>query len=299
MAYAYTKRRFFFVYILFSFLCIWGCGVKNPIFVSEDFPRKNLIAEIKQFEKKIGYTKDINFHSYDPSDEAIYVCYSTGKFILPRHYSDASMNMDMGKEAGCRIDAKEHDVFFYASQAFSGGFGLQKSLANEKSLERFIMAIFHEDYHEETPPVPPDVGESATTMMGFAVAIDFARERYGEDSLIYKNLLGEPDLCLQSSRIVNRFYEEIKALYGRFHRGEVREPFVVWEKKRLFNALEKECNAIRPWPKTVSPCPPALNNAGLGFDITYTRHFPRMYDMWVRSGKNAKALFDSFKKDLK
>lgn len=208
------------------------------------------------------------------------------------------MKIAKGKKEGCGMDESMWDVFFYPSQAFTGGLGLQKSLTKE-SLERFIMVIFHEDYHEEVPPTPPDVNESATTMMGLAAAIDFARATYGEDSPIYKNLLLEPKLHLQKSLIVNRYYDEIKALYTKFHRGEVSKAFVLWEKKRLFDALEKECNAIRPWPKTISPRLTALNNAGLGFDITYTRHFPRMYDMWMRSGKDAKALFEEFKRNLR
>jgi len=292
-------RRIIIIALFFGILVYTffrSCGFYKARGV-EDFPRKDLIAEIKKFEKQIGYMKDINFHSYNPSEEAYHICYSTGTLNLPNDYTDSALKTTKGKKEGCADNANEEDVFFYKSQAYSGGLGLQRSLA-EAPLERFIVVVFHEDYHEEIHLAHGDKNEAATTMMGMALAIDFAREKYGEDSEMYRNLCLEPALYIQKAIIVNKYYSKLRMLYANFNRFQISKADTLKRKAELLNELQKECIAIRPWPKTFNPCPPALNNAGLAFDITYTRHFPRMYAMWVRCGKDSKKLFDAFQQYL-
>src|SRR5690348_16137747 len=52
------------------------------------------------------------------------------------------------------------------------------------------------------------------------------------------------------------------------------------EKRRLLSALQRDCAAIEPEPRSFNRCTPAANNAGLAFDYTYTRDYPLMYEVY-------------------
>ena len=66
-------------------------------------------------------------------------------------------------------------------------------------------------------------------------------------------------------------------------------------KKALFAALQQECKAIRPKPKSFNPCPGANNHAGIAFDMTYARHCPLLYELFLAQGRDLKATIDAVK----
>ena len=43
-------------------------------------------------------------------------------------------------------------------------------------------------------------------------------------------------------------------------------------------------------------CPAAMNNAGLAFDRTYTRHYPLLHDLYTRLGGDTAALVSTLKR---
>lgn len=294
-------RRIIIIALFFGILAytLFGsCRVHKARGV-EDFPRKDVIAEIKKFEKRMGYRKDENFHPESFLQDAYYICYSTGRFFLP--YTYFGMSVTQGKKGGCNINPLGKDVFVSKVEGIGRNNASTTRFLTDASLERFITVIVHEDYHEEVSPevqLSSDIDEAAATMMGLAGAIDFAREKYGEDSEIYKNLFLEPAFFMQKAVIVNKYYVQLKSLYADFYRFQISEADTLNRKRELFNELQRECGTITPQPKTFNACPAVLNNAGLALDITYTRHFPRMYEAWIHYDKDSKKLFDAFQKHL-
>jgi len=67
-------------------------------------------------------------------------------------------------------------------------------------------------------------------------------------------------------------------------------------KAELFAELERSCAAIAPEPVSFNKCPAAMNNAGLAFDRTYTRHYPMLYDLYTLLGGNPSQLVVTLKR---
>lgn len=287
-------------WVIIGALAFFFCFLPSFVFA---FPREELIKEIKIFEKKIGFTKDIHFHWYDPSQKAIYLCYYTESLKIPLGYGDDKMFFQRADETGCYIDATRYDVYFYKAQAVarSGiGMPITKSLLEEKSFERFISVIFHEDYHEEFPIPFGAIDESSAMIIGLVASIDFAREKFGEDSEVYKNLLREPEFYLQKSLMTNRYFDRFYMMYYEYETGVISKKEVLGQKEKLFAELRSECVSMNRQyeQKTFNFCPSEFNNAGLGFAVTYTRHYPKMYEAYLYYGKNSKKLFEAFQKYL-
>ncbi|PIR69480.1 MAG: hypothetical protein COU47_02800 [Candidatus Niyogibacteria bacterium CG10_big_fil_rev_8_21_14_0_10_46_36] len=282
-----------FAYLLFSY------GTAYAADVSEGSSRDSVLEELKAFERKIGFRKSGRNFQNNSSQDAYYLCYATGKFSLPRTYF--GMSFMRGTEKGCGFDVSENDIFVYRVEAIArNNTPVTRSLL-ESTLERFIFVVFHEDYHEEIPEEArkkPDIDEAAATMMAMAMAIDFARETYGEDSRIYQDLLLEPTLFLQKALIVNKYYEKLDLLYKEYRYSAITEEEATTRKAGFFYLLRNECSSITPPPKTFNQCPNVFNNAGLVLDTAYTRYFPQMYQAWLRHDRNAKKLFEAFQKYL-
>ena len=62
----------------------------------------------------------------------------------------------------------------------------------------------------------------------------------------------------------------LSRVYQSARDGEISTPDALDAKQRLFRALEQECAAIRPEPRSFNKCVSVANNAGLAFDHTYT-----------------------------
>ena len=81
-------------------------------------------------------------------------------------------------------------------------------------------------------------------------------------------------------------------------RGRFRRRRRSLRKKQLFGEIQGECKAITPNPKSFNKCLSANNNAGLAFDMTYAKHYPLMYELYLASGQDLKATVSATKKAL-
>jgi len=84
---------------------------------------------------------------------------------------------------------------------------------------------------------------------------------------VLRRLVNDVDLFLRKSFIVNVYYERVIELYS-------------------------------PEPVSFNKCPAAMNNAGLAFDQTYTRHYPLMHDLYASLGGDTTALVMTLKRML-
>ena len=143
--------------------------------------------------------------------------------------------------------------------------------------------------------MPGRCAEAAATLVGFLTAGEFARQRFGTDSETYRNLAREPELFLHKAHIVNRYFDELGRLYAAVRTGHISRGDALAQKQRAYAALERECGAIAPEPRSFNRCLGANNNAGLAFDATYTKYYPLLYEVYRAHGGNFPATLDKLK----
>ena len=257
--------------------------------------RPELIRAIKRLEKKLGFRRTGNFKTQSDAIAAYYRCYYTGKLELPESYE--GLELRQGTKEGCPVDAGQYDVFFYPIEAVASGKSPVTASLERDSMERFLVVIPHEDFHEtkELQKLPATVTEASSTLIGFLAAGEVARQKLGPDSEVARNLAREPELFLRKAEIVNRYHARLSRLYAEAHSGEVSQPDAVAEKGRLFAEMQQECQAIRPDPRSFNKCLAANNNAGLAFDRTYTRYYPLTYGVFIAHGRDPKTSIDAIK----
>ena len=273
-----------------------SCASRKAVSSSRaSFPRQEIITAIKALEERLGFSETRSFSKSTSKIDAYHRCYYTEKLNLPASYE--GLRVANGDEAGCRIDEDKYDVFFYRIEAVATRKTPVTSALREASLERFMVVVPHEDFHlhRQVRKLPEPIAEAAATLVGFLTAAELAETKFGSGSEIFQNLSREPELFLRKAEIVGAYHARISELYRSVRSGDTTEKRALARKKALFKTLQEECKAIMPKPKSFNPCPGANNNAGLAFDMTYGRHYPLLYDLFLAQGGNLKATIDTVK----
>jgi hypothetical protein len=261
--------------------------------------RKDLVNAVKRLERKLGFRRTKNFHKETTQSAVAYRCYYTSKLELPDSY--AGLGLVQGTKAGCSVNTRKYDVFFYAMDASgSGKTPVSAALAHE-SMERFLVVVPHEDFHanKELRQLPETWGEASATLMGFLTAGEVARQQFGENSEVYQNLQREPELFARKAEIVNRYHAQLSRLYAAARAGQISGDDALEQKQQAFEELREECTAISPEPKSFNRCLAANNNAGLAFDETYTKFYPMMYQLYLAEGREIKPTLDALERTLR
>ncbi len=291
-------RRVAFLAVTFI-LGVNGPGARGEDHVPESATRQqDLISAMKGLEKALGFGRTKNFQSYSDKVTAFHRCYYTGKLELPESYD--GLHLREGNQAGCDIDQENFDVFFYPIEAVANAKSpVTVSLAHD-STERFLVVIPHEDFHEskEFRKLPSTLTEAASTLVGFLTASELARQKFGEDSEVYRNLSRDPELFLRKAEIVNRYHAQLSELYAGARSAKISRPDALALKEEFFRELRQECRAISPDSKSFNKCLAANNNAGLSFDRTYTKYYPLMYNVSMAKGRNLLTTIDAIKRAL-
>jgi hypothetical protein len=300
------SRRGFAAALSVVAMAVTGCAARvaphvarheTPLSASAFSPIE-VIGELKDFGEAMGGHPTENFLSYSPRLVADERCYFTGKLQLPEFYS--RLHVVRENEQRCTSRADTVDVFFYPVQAVASGDETITVSLTEAPVERMLVVVPHEDFHNqaETRKAPTEVAESAATLVGFLTARAFAKERFGEDSMPFRMLAHDVGLFLRKSLIVNAYYERVSELYRSFRDGALTQQQALARKAELFAELQQSCSAIAPEPVSFNKCPAAMNNAGLAFDQTYTRHYPLMHELYTALGEDAPALVAALKRLL-
>ena len=258
-----------------AFACL-GCAAKARLVRSADVPRAELIRSLKDFERETGFEETDNFSQSSSRDYIDYRCYYTGKLKLPSDYYQ--LKLRRGTPRGCPVDDAKYDVFFYRVEAVASGHTPITPSLGKASVERTLVVVPHEDFHNDSriEGWPTAIREAASTLVGFLAAAAFAKKEYGESSPEYLRLSREPGIFLRKAEIVNRHAARLAELYRKSRDGQVARPRALEQKKALFGLLRGECAAL-PDARSFNKHLSALNNAGLAFDLTYTRHYPLLY----------------------
>ena len=250
------------------------------------------IAEIQVFEKKMGFQETKNFRTESARQHAYFLCYSTGLLQLPDSYE--GLRLTPATEAGCRINGRKRDLFFYSVEALAGKARITPSLI-EASDERKAVVVVHEDFHSMMREAPAPIAEAATTLVGFLTAAEFARDRFGEGSDLHRNLSQEAELFLRKADLVRAYHSRLRLLYTSVRQGGMSAAAALGAKQQIFEELGRSCREISPEPRSFNRCPPVLNNAGLAFDMTYADYYPLVYQMYLAQDRNLKQTVERLK----
>jgi hypothetical protein len=276
---------------------VTACSMKRP---AASFPRQELIAEIKDFQRTLGFSGGFseqgNFRSYSETQKAYYRCYYTGKLELPESYEQ--LRLAEGSAAGCSLDETKYDVFFYAMEAAASGSAPVTQALAEAPLERLLVVVPHEDFHNqaEVEKAAPEIAEAASTLIGFLSASEFAKGKYGAASETFLALNREARLFLQKARIVNSYFDRVAAIYTAYRSKEISQEQTLARKGELFRDLEQECASLSPEPVSFNRCPGVGNNAALAFERTYTRYYPLLYEFSAAQGQDASLTVEGLKR---
>ena len=275
-----------------------GCGAdRSAPTVDPPFPRQAIIAELQEFQQSLGVERTGNFRRFSDAQDAVYRCYFTGRLELPASYE--ALQLIESDEPSCPVDEKAYDVFFYPIEAVASGSSPVSPALAEASLERALVVVSHEDFHNqrEARQASFDIAEAAATLAGFLTARDFSRIKYGEESGIVQRLDREADRFLVKARIVNAFYRRLEGVYDAYEAGALTRDDALARKAALYGELERECGALAP-AVSFNSCPAAMNNAGLAFDRTYTRHYPTWFELHESLDRDTGATVAAFRRVL-
>lgn len=272
--------------VLIASCAMPGRGPDEPhAFASDDTPigRLMLVREIRRHEAAIGWRATENFLSFGEATEIFRTCYYTGRFDL---------ELDFDYPAGqCTKDPARYDSWLYEMEAaaFIKAPILPKLAAAPRA--RFLMVVFHEDFHEQIPGIPSwALNESATTLLGLLAARDFAERRYGADSEVFRALTHDLDSYLESSLVLIQYSRALASLYARVKKGELTEDEARSEKSAMFVMLGEQCKRFRL--HTLASCAVATNNARLAFGLAYTRYYPLFFRLYNACGNDTKRTSD-------
>lgn len=260
-------------------------------------PRQTVIAELQAFQEGLGIERTGNFQHFSDAQDAVYRCYFTGELELPESYE--ALQLVEPDEPVCPVDETTHDLFFYPIEAVASGSSPVSPALVGAALERTLVVVPHEDFHNqpETTLASFDVAEAAATLVGFVAARDFARVTYGEASEPYRRLDREVDRFQIKSRIVNTYVRRLTEVYDAYDVGDLTRDNALARKAALYADFSRECQASEP-AASFNTCPAVMNNAGLAFDSTYTRHFPIWFALYESLGRDTRAAIAAFRRVL-
>jgi len=261
---------FLIALFLVSAAVVSSCQPETPVGEEQ---RRQLIAEIKAFERELGFAETENFKTYSPEMEAYHYLFYTPGMQLPYSLDDPALISAIGTRDSVYLDFKKYDAFFYSIPSVAGeGTPVTESLL-QAPLYRFIQIIFHEDWHEQIN-LPHGLEEPSAEIIGYASAVLFARDRFGQDSQVYRTLVKHFDNKLRESEVYVEYYAKLEALYAQYQEGKLTELDTLIRKARLLETMGNELHRI--WGGR----PDQLNNAFIAFQMTYLRHLPLMHEVF-------------------
>jgi len=264
---------FLFVILLAIVLGYKGLSPHSDL-TDEQRDRLQLVEEIKIFEKKLGFTETDNFKVYSDETEAYDYYFYTPVTALPYSLDDPLLQNGTGTSANASIDLARYDAFFYSIEAIAGvKTPVTRSLLRAP-LPRLIHVIFHEDWHEQMNS-PLGIEEPCAEVISYTAAMLFTEEKYGRQSEVYQTLKDEFSNKLKVSQIYRQYHEELSLLYARFHSGDIPEDETLSRKAELIKSMGNDLKKV--WGAKERQ----LNNAFIGFQMTYFRYLPFMHQVFT------------------
>ncbi len=247
--------------------------------------RMQLVTEMKDFERQLGFHETRNFRQYNAQAQAYDYYFYAPKTDLPYSMGDPLLGLGTGKSEDVTLDRGQYDFFFYSIPAIASvGTDVTKSLM-DSPLWRFIQVVFHEDWHEQVNP-PLSLGEPSAEIIGYAAAIQFTARKFGENSDVCRTLRDRFDQKVREAGVYTTYYGRLSEVYAAYHAGTLTEKQTLEKKDDLIGGMNDALRDIYGARQD------QLNNAFIAFQMTYLRHFPVMDRLLQATGRDVKQTID-------
>ena len=279
--------------IALALIAIGGCNLLRDATTRLPGPRLYekgavLIGELREFERRIGFTETDNFLDLDHATESYPYCGIVSRDYLPYSYEDPAIRWtDAETEAECRASAgAEADAYFGLTEAVGEQGTPVTGAMMAGSLVRFVYLVFHEDCHDQFD-LPQGIEEPLCNVIAYNAMVAYAGEKEQQSTALQRVAMRRyAERESQRTRAARSFYEQLAALYGRHSRKELSAQALLDERARLFGRAEKAV----AWEKR------SLNNVGIANDMTYSRHFPYLEQVFDALGRDLSRTVAFFRK---
>ena len=229
-----------------------------------------LMQEVRAFERRIGFKETANFKTVYAEQGSYSICGYAPRFQLPYSYEDPAIRWsDAQNEHDCRAAANNDDVYFTHVEAVGEIGTAVTSTMLEGKLDRFLYLVIHEDCHDQFD-LPYGVEEALCNLLGYKGMSAFTAQKYGakarEDRAIRRYAEKQSEL----TRAVVGYYQQVEQLYARHARNEIAGEAVLMQRARIFGSAERTFG----WRRN------AMNNVGLANEMTYSRHYPLLEQVY-------------------
>ena len=233
-----------------------------------------LLAEIRAFERRIGFHETDNFHKLDDEQEAFPFCGQVSRLYLPYSYEDPAIRwLDSVSEKECREAGRSADAFFGAVEAWGEvGTPVTPSMVAGR-IDRFIYLVIHEDCHDQFD-LPYGIEEALCNLITFKGMALFGGEKFWRFTASNRAIRRYADTQSSLARATIAYYDQVAALYARYERAEISPEALLRERDAIFRKAERALDWVRG----------ELNNVSLATDMTYARHYPLMESVFKALG---------------
>lgn len=270
-------------------VAIAGCGplrsvlAPSPEMSAEWAP---LLEEVRVFERRLGFEETDNFVDLSAEQDSFPFCGYASYLYLPYSYEDPAIRwVESVTEAECRKLGQGSDVYFGAVEALGEvGTPVTPSMISGK-LDRFVYLVIHEDCHDQFE-LPYGIEEALCNLITYKAMAAFAEEKFkwyaGEGRAIRRYA----DAQSRITRTTNGYYDRLAALYARLQRKEISEAALLQQRAALFSEAEPRLG----WKNG------DLNNVSMANDVTYTRHYPILENVFEALGRDLARTIAFFRK---
>lgn len=257
-------------------LAVGGCQLFVPTAPGVTAEWAALLEEIRAFEKRIGFEETENFVDVEKDEESYPICGVTSRLALPYSYEDPAIQWrDVKTEQECREAADGSDVFFASVEAWGEiGTPVTPSMLGGK-LDRFLYLVIHEDCHDQFD-FPYGVEEALCNLITYKAMSRFTLEKYGAGTREHRAISRYAEQQSALTRATTTTYEQLAALYARYHRKEISEDALLRERAAFYRKAERRLS----WQRG------ELNNVSLANDMTYSRHYPLLERVYEALGSD-------------
>lgn len=245
-----------------------------------------LLEEIKTFEQRIGFEGSDTFYEFSTEEGRYTFCGQVSRFTLPYSYEDPAIRWtDDDTEKDCHAVGADVDVYFGSIEALGEVGQAVTSDMLGVPLHRFVYLVIHEDCHDEFA-LPYGIEEALCNLIAYKGMAAFSSGRYKTFSRENVAIRRYANLESERTRTVKSLYEQLAEHYARYQRKQIPAETLLRERARILGQAER---ALR-WKRD------SLNNVGIANEMTYSRHYPLLEQVYVALGSDLARAMAFFKR---
>ena len=235
-----------------------------------------LIADLRVFERSLGFAETRNFLTLTGEREAFPFCGQAPRDTLPYSYEDPAIRwVDVLTEAQCHAAGADADVFFGTVEAMGEiSTPVTPSMLAGK-LDRFVYLVIHEDCHDQFD-LPYGIEEALCNVIAYNAMDRFSSEAYRWYSRESRAIKSYTGMQSTQTRATIQHYGHLHLLYARYQGAEVSSEYLLTERARVFASAERALGLDKG----------TMNNVVLANYMTYSRHYPFLERVFAVLGRD-------------